>query len=85
MRPAILFLTAALLWAEPAIVTDARKTGLDPTLLAKIPARLKTFVDEGKAVGMVTLVARHGHVAAIDAVGYTDLDTKPAPKARLRA
>ena len=80
MRYAILLLTAALLWAEPAIVTDAKKTGLDPALLAKIPARLKTFVDEGKAAGMVTLVARHGHVAAIDAVGYTDLDTKQAIK-----
>ena len=77
MRYAILLLPA-LLFAEPAVITDVKKTGLDPALLAKIPARLKSFVDEGKAAGMVTLVARHGHVAAIDAIGYTGFDTKQA-------
>lgn len=80
MRFVILLLTATLLPAEPAIVTDAKKTGLDPALLARIPGRLKSFVEQGKAAGMVTLVARHGHVAAIDAVGYTDFDSKQAIK-----
>jgi len=78
MRYTILLTLSALLFAAPPVITDIKKTGLDPALLAKIAARLKTFVDEGKAAGMVTLVARHGHVAAIDAVGYTDLETKQA-------
>ena len=80
MRHALLLLTAGWLLAEPAVINDVKKTGLDPAQLARIPGRLKTFVDEGKAAGMVTLVARHGHVAAIDAVGYTDFDTKQAIK-----
>jgi CubicO group peptidase (beta-lactamase class C family) len=80
MRYAILLLSTGLLFAEPAVITDVKKTGLDPAHLAQIPARLKAFVDQGKAAGMVTLVARHGHVAAIDAVGYTDFETKQAIK-----
>lgn len=68
---------ASLLMAEPpVIVKDTAKTGLDPARLARIPARLKQFVDDGQAAGMVTLVARHGHVASLDAIGYTDFDSK---------
>ncbi len=37
---------------------------------------MKEFVDAGKTAGVVTLVARHGHVAALDAVGYQDLESK---------
>ncbi|MCZ2149264.1 MAG: beta-lactamase family protein [Bryobacterales bacterium] len=73
-------LTAALLCAGPPIVKDAAKTGLDPERLAKIPQRLKQFVDKGTAAGFVTLVARHGQVAALDAVGYTDIETKQPMK-----
>jgi CubicO group peptidase (beta-lactamase class C family) len=51
-------------------------TGLDPERLKQIPVRMKTFVDQGKAAGIVTLVARHGRVAALDAAGYTDIVTK---------
>lgn len=64
--------------ATPVVVKDPGKTGLDPDLLAKIPARMKAFVDRGTIAGSVTLVARHGAVAALDAVGYTDIETKHA-------
>ena len=56
------------------------KSGLDPALLARIPARMKEFVDAGKAAGIVTLVARRGSVAALDAVGYTDVETRQPMK-----
>ncbi len=68
MRFAALFLLS--------IVTDPAKTGLDPARLKQIPIRMKAFVDEGKAAGIVTLVARHGQIAALDASGYTDIETK---------
>ncbi len=74
------FLFAAVLSAAPPIVKDESKTGLDPQRLAMIPARMKSFVDKGQAAGIVTLVARHGHTAALDAVGYFDMETKkPMP------
>ena len=37
---------------------------------------MKEFVTAGKTAGVVTLVARHGHVASLEAVGYQDLESK---------
>jgi CubicO group peptidase (beta-lactamase class C family) len=56
--------------------TDPAAAGMDPVLLARIPAKMKTYVDEGRAAGFVTIVARHGHVASLEAVGYQDLESK---------
>jgi CubicO group peptidase (beta-lactamase class C family) len=82
MRIVFSFLLAAsLLGASPAIVKAPAETGPDPARLAQIPARMQQFVDKGAAAGIVTLVARHGQVAALDAVGYTDLETKQPMKA----
>jgi CubicO group peptidase (beta-lactamase class C family) len=81
MRPvvAVFLLAASLLAASPA-VNDTAQTGLDPARLARIPARMQQFVDKGTVAGIVTLVARHGRVAALDSVGYTDLETKQPMK-----
>jgi CubicO group peptidase (beta-lactamase class C family) len=46
---------------------------MSPERLAKIAPRMTEFVDGGKSAGIVTLVARHGSVASVDAVGYQDL------------
>ena len=76
-----LLLAGFLLAGSPVVNNDAAKTGLDPARLAQIPVRMKQFVDSGTAAGIVTLVARHGKVAALDAVGYTDLETRQPIKA----
>ena len=55
---------------------DPARAGMNPALLSRIPERMKEFVDSGKTAGVVTLVARHGHVAALDAVGFQDLERK---------
>src|ERR1700689_2735136 len=55
---------------------DPEAAGMDPARLARIPARMKEFVAAGKTAGVVTLVARHGHVASLEAVGYQDLESK---------
>jgi CubicO group peptidase (beta-lactamase class C family) len=82
MRPLVtVFLLAVSLSAASAVVNDTAQTGLDPARLARIPARMQQFVDKGTVAGIVTLVARHGRVAAIDSVGYTDLETKQPMKA----
>lgn len=66
-----------VLAAAPLPVTkDTAKTGLDPARLARIPARMKAFVDQGTVAGVVTLVARHGQVASLEATGYTDIETR---------
>jgi len=55
---------------------DPAAAGMDPALLARIPAKMQSYVDQGNAAGFVTLVARHGHVASLEAVGYQDLEAK---------
>jgi CubicO group peptidase (beta-lactamase class C family) len=56
--------------------SDPEAAGLDPARLSQIHARMKEFVDAGKTAGIVTLLARHGHVASLDAAGYQELESK---------
>ena len=56
--------------------TDPEAAGMSLVRLARIPVRMKEFVTSGKTAGVVTLVARHGHVASLEAVGYQDLESK---------
>ncbi len=60
---------------------DISKAGIDPQRLARIPARMKEFVDSGTIAGGVTLVARHGVVVSLEAVGYQNLETKTPMRA----
>lgn len=60
---------------------QAAVTGMDPERLARIPIRMKSFVEKGAIAGGVTLVARHGVVASLEAVGYQDLETKTPMRA----
>lgn len=55
---------------------DAAKAGMNKERLARIPVRMKAFVDQGVVAGAVTLVQRHGVLASLDAVGYEELETK---------
>ena len=79
-RCVVLFVLAVMLvvlplGAQQAAVNTA-KAGMDPERLARIPARMKAFVERGSIAGAVTLVARHGSIASIEAVGYLDLEGK---------
>jgi CubicO group peptidase (beta-lactamase class C family) len=76
MRIALTFLACAFVAYSADVFTpektDPAAAGMDPVRLARIPAKLKAYVDEGTAAGFVTVVARHGHVASLEAVGYQD-------------
>jgi CubicO group peptidase (beta-lactamase class C family) len=70
---------ATVLSVPPNFVVDRIDpvgAGMSSERLARIAPRMKEFVDAGKSAGIVTLVARHGHVASAEAVGYQDLATK---------
>src|SRR6266566_2128079 len=69
---------AALLAGSAAFSADTTKAGMDAQRLAKIPERMKAFVDKGAIAGAVMLIERHGVVASLDAVGYQDLESKKA-------
>jgi CubicO group peptidase (beta-lactamase class C family) len=71
---ALMALAACALAAPP----EPKSSGMDAARLARIPVRMKSFVDGGTLPGAVTLVARHGVIVRLDAVGYQNLeDRKP--------
>lgn len=49
------------------------ETGMDPAKLKRIPVEIEKFVQNGSISGAVTLVARHGQIASLEAVGYADI------------
>jgi CubicO group peptidase (beta-lactamase class C family) len=75
------FLLTAVSLAAAAPAVNASKAGMDPELLARIPARMKAFVEKGTIPGAVVLVQRHGALASLETVGYQDIETKQPMRA----
>ena len=69
------FCAGALLLS--AFHSEAAEHGLDEKELSQIPKNLQAIVDRGQSTGMVTLVARNGKIASIDAVGWRIMDKEP--------
>jgi len=67
--------TSTLLLAAPC--SSAAEHGMNEKALSQIPKDLKAIVDRGQSSGMVTLVARNGEIASIDAVGWRVMDKEP--------
>ena len=63
-----IFCTGVLLLA--ACYSAAEEHGMDEKVLSQIPENLQAIIDRGQSTGMVTLVARNGKIASIDAVGW---------------
>src|SRR5262245_39060334 len=57
-------------------LSAAPSAGFDSARLKEIPARMQKFVDDSTVSGAVTLVARKGQIASVEAVGYSDLAAK---------
>ena len=76
---AALMIMAPMLAAQsPGAASGANvaKAGMDPERLSRTSTRMKEFVEKGTIAGAVTLVARHGVVASLEAIGYQDLESK---------
>lgn len=69
-------LTLAFLCVPSQAAPPAAKSGLEPSRLSLISPRLKTFVDKGEIAGAVTLIARHGEIAHLDAIGWQDIENR---------
>ena len=84
-RIVIIFATAAILCSTAIRAQAGTKAsnvsggghGMDEKVLSQIPKKLKAIVDRGQSTGMVTLVARNGEIASIDAVGWRVMDKEP--------
>lgn len=59
-----------------ALAPVAAKAQMDAERLRMIPARMRAAVERGTMAGAVTLVARRGEVASLEAVGFQDVESK---------
>ncbi len=78
-RQFCLSILAAQLMLLSSLSAEAQRVsrpGIDREQLARIPARLKSFVEQGTMAGAVTLVARRGKIMSLEAIGYQDLESK---------
>jgi CubicO group peptidase (beta-lactamase class C family) len=73
----VLFAALALI-AAPAFSQSDRGAALDGDRLKLIRPRLQELVNSETIPGAVALVARHGKTAALEAVGWSDLEGKKA-------
>jgi len=55
---------------------DPASVGMDAAQLAEIPKRMREFVDDKQAAGVVVLVARQGRVVLLEAVGSANVEEK---------
>ncbi len=70
------FRIALLLAVLPAFAQSHPDGWLDPTRLKLIHPRLQDLVDKQTIPGAVALVARHGEIGLVDAVGWRDVEGK---------
>src|SRR5947209_1226679 len=77
----LLLLSAHAISLIAASVADPAKAGMNSDRLARIPARMQAFVDRGTAADFVTLAARQGQLASLEAVDYQDRESKTPMRA----
>jgi CubicO group peptidase (beta-lactamase class C family) len=79
----LLFVSAGFVLQGAGSVMTAKpeEVGLAPERLARIHDAVQRHVDAGSVSGAVTLVARHGRIAHLEAHGLMDLESRrPMPK-----
>ncbi len=74
-RPALSTLAAFAVLAAAA-PADPASAGMDAEKLKAVPPAMQKFVDEGSLAGSVTLVARGGQIASLEAVGFANLEQR---------
>jgi CubicO group peptidase (beta-lactamase class C family) len=78
MHRAVVVWVCIACWAPAAAAQGLpaaapQEVGLDSARLAAIAPMLRAAVERGEIAGAVTLVARHGRVAALDSAGFRNL------------
>jgi len=68
----LLFAMATTAAAQALPTASPASEGFAPDRLDRLHARMKQFVDEGKHAGILSLIARNGHVVDVQAWGLRD-------------
>ena len=69
-------LLLALPFGAPAQNANPEDVGLDPERLERITELVQRHIDAGSFSGAVTLVARHGRIAHLEAQGLMDIEAE---------
>ncbi|MEO8260161.1 MAG: serine hydrolase domain-containing protein [Acidobacteriota bacterium] len=77
VQSAVVF-SALMLTAASVPSGTADQTGFAPDRLQRIHEVMQRYIDAGQISGAVTLVARRGHIAHLEAHGLADLESKKA-------
>src|SRR5205823_3142134 len=80
LLPALPFLTLILTAASLPTSPRPEDVGLSAERLQRIHQMIQRHIDAGEITGAVTLVARKGQIAWVDAAGVMDLETKAPMK-----
>src|SRR5215813_1841095 len=65
---------------KKSVPSTSKPRGIDDAHIALIPVRMKSFVDRGRAAGIVTLVAHRGQIVNLSAVGNQDMEAQTPMK-----
>lgn len=76
IRPVFRIFALIIFSALIASSAPTPSNSMDAQKLAALPQQIQKFVDDETVAGAVTLVARHGKIVSLEAVGYSDLATK---------
>jgi CubicO group peptidase (beta-lactamase class C family) len=78
--PLVVLLVAAFVWVLPSTaaspVARPEEVGLSSERLKRINELIKRHLDAKTFSGAVTLVARHGRIAHLEAQGLMDIESK---------
>ncbi len=69
----LVFVAVGPTWFPASGQSSAKAAGVDQEILAQIPRRMKSFVDQQIVAGAVTLVAHGSDVVEFDATGMADI------------
>lgn len=75
-RHRLLLFPALFLALWTAAFAQPKASGPDEARLTQLKARMKTFVEQGRTAGIVTLLGYRGQIIHAHAVGHQDLETK---------
>jgi CubicO group peptidase (beta-lactamase class C family) len=64
----------AVAFSSATAQSNSKAAGVDQDVLAKIPQRMKSFVDRQTVAGAVTLVAHGSDIVEFDATGMADVE-----------
>lgn len=74
-------LAPASLWAAEIPTTSPEQVGLSAQTLAEIGPAMQSFIDDGKLVGISTIVARRGSIAHFQQFGLADREAEKPMRA----